>query len=112
MILMKEKRIPDWFYDCARRALLGEIYSSIKAISFQFDEVNRYLKLRYYLDREVIEFDEDSIDEVATNFEAMLPIDYLLSLETECLFMGKASKLDSLDGFLYFRRDTIKSQED
>lgn len=101
-----ESIVPDWFFNCARRALLGEIYESIRGIAFEFDEINGRLKLRYYLDRVVEEDDVESIDSVANEIEAMLPIGYLTSIDTDCIHTDLRSRdLEAMDGWLYFRRE-------
>ena len=62
--------------------------------------------MRYYLDREPTEFDEESIEVVATNLDATLPSNLCVKLDAECKFSASLGKdLDALDGFIYARRE-------
>jgi len=94
---------PEWLCDSLRIALLGEIYSNIRAIAIRYNK--KEMLIRYYLDREVTEYDEESLAAVATNFDALLPIK-LDSFDTECFFTKELQKdFDPLDGFFYSRRE-------
>ena len=48
-----------------QRALLGMIYPSIRAISVGFEQLDK-LKVIYYLDREPVDEDYESISELTT----------------------------------------------
>ena len=87
-------------------ALVTEIYPEIRAIAIRFSETNELL-LRYYLDREPIEFDYDSIDmvmsEILANTSSAKDITHY---EIECIFTEEDMKeLDRLDLFVYARRE-------
>lgn len=96
---------PDWVVSCFRVALLGEIYPSIRAIAVKY-EISGKLLIRYYLDREPSDFDRESIEVVATNFEATSPHNFLKKIDVECVFYaGPANRMEALDGFMYARRE-------
>lgn len=100
-----ENKLPDWLIVCIWRALLGEIYPSIRAIAIDFTK-NRTLTIRYYLDREVNDMDRDSVEVVATNISASLGSDEIATIEVECEYSTLAiGRLDCLDGFIFCRRE-------
>lgn len=99
-------KLPDWLIACFRVALLGEIYSNIRAIAIGYNDGGEVL-IRYYLDREPTEFDLESIEIVATNFDALggkgQEID---KIDVQCKHAeGAKRSLDPLSGFIYFRRE-------
>lgn len=100
-----ENKLPDWLIVCIWRALLGEIYPSIRAIAVALAE-NRTLTIRYYMDREVNEMDHDSMEVVATNISASLGSDEIAEIELECEYSTVAiGRLDCLNGFIFCRRE-------
>ena len=100
------KSIPDWLILSIWRALIGEIYSSIRAIAISLEENDRTLTIRYYIDREPTEFDLESLEVVATNISASIGLDKVAHIELECRFeLEPIGKLDCLDGFVYCRRE-------
>lgn len=99
------KPIPDWLILCVWRALIGEIYPSIRAVALSLAD-DRALTIRYYVDREPTEFDLESLEIVATNISASIGLDKIAHVELECRFELKPiGRLDSLDGFIYCRRE-------
>lgn len=58
-------RLPHWLIARFRIALLGEIYPNIRAIAVGYHE-GGFVLIRYYLDRQPIDYDFESIDVVAT----------------------------------------------
>jgi len=101
---MKNK-LPDWIISCFRTALLGEIYPSIRGIAVKYVK-NKKLLIRYYLDREPLDFDYESIEVVATNLDSTISSDSVIDIELECVYSNKALNcLESLDGFIYARRE-------
>ncbi|MGE8655381.1 MAG: colicin [Achromobacter sp.] len=100
------KCIPDWLYLWVSKALLGEIYPSIRAVVVGFDK-ERVMTLRYYLDREAEESDYESIDEVVTLILANTSSNYdIKEVRDEVVFSEKKQKdLDWLDGFVYSRKE-------
>lgn len=98
-------KLEDWLVGCFRVALLGEIYPEIRAIAVSFNE-NRVLLIRYYLDRIPVEFDNESIEVVATNLDATMPEGTLHHINVECIFFDDVvNQMDALDGFVYARRE-------
>ncbi|MDR3577820.1 MAG: hypothetical protein P4L50_28490 [Anaerolineaceae bacterium] len=101
------KKIPDWLYIWTIKALLGEIYPSIRAIAVGFS-TDSLLTLRYYLDREVEETDRENIDEVITNILANTSSnDDIKNVKDEIYFDLRPFKdLEPLDGFIYLRKES------
>ena len=98
-------QLPDWLVICVWRALFGEIYPSIRAIAISLNE-SRHLVIRYYLDRESSEMDQESMEVVATNISAAIGLDRISRIELECQFeVCPLGQLDYLDGFIYCRRE-------
>ncbi|NUU39027.1 colicin [Pseudomonas sp. C2B4] len=96
---------PEWLVLCVWRALLGEIYPSIRGVAISLSEKN-ILVIRYYMDREPIEFDSGSMEVVATNISAQIGLDKISRIELECEYaFDPISELDPLDGFVYCRRE-------
>ena len=54
------RTLPDWLRLCFQSALIGEVYSEVRAIAVAFSDKNE-MKARYYLDREPTDFDFDSL---------------------------------------------------
>ena len=99
------KLLPDWLIVCVWRALLGEIYPSIRAIALGLS-AERTLTIRYYLDRAPIDIDEESLEVVATNISASIGLDKIAHIEIDSQFiMEPIRMLDCLDGFIYCRRE-------
>ena len=96
------KKVPLDIWNMLRIALLGEIYSHIIAIAIKYDDQS--LLIRYYLDRNPIDFDYESIEVVATNLDATSK-NLFTKLDVECVFYsGQLNMMDSLDGFFYVKR--------
>ncbi len=102
----KKEQIPDWLCDYLRIAFLGEIYSNIRAIAIACNNKEDEIVIRYYLDREPSDYDYESIEVVATNLDALLPIK-LKKLDIECVQYKDESfnNIDPLSGFFYARRE-------
>ena len=100
------KNIPEWLLLWTTKALLGEIYPSIRAIAVGFNE-ERLLTLRYYLDREVEESDYENIDEVITNILANTSSnDDIKEVKDEIFFnLAPFKDLEPLNGFIYMRKE-------
>ena len=100
------KILPTWLHRWICAALIGEIYPEIRAIVVGFSEENELL-IRYYLDREPIEDDYDSVDmlisEVLANTSSASEITYY---KGECIFSKEhMSELNQLDELIYARRE-------
>ena len=100
------KNLPDWLAACFRTALLGEIYPNIKAIAVGYNESGSVL-IRYYLDREPTEFDLESIEVVATNFDSMGGKQHpIYRIDTQCVHSDATKRdLEPFSGFVYSRRE-------
>lgn len=97
--------IPDWLLLCIWRALLGEIYSAIRGIAISLSSDN-ILTVRYYMDRDPLDFDHESMEVVATNISSLVGLDKVSRIELECEHaFGPIGRLDCLDGFVYCRRE-------
>ncbi|WP_238890654.1 colicin [Achromobacter insuavis] len=100
------RRMPDWLYLRVSQALIGEIYSSIRAIVVGLDE-ERVVTLRYYLDREVGGADYESMDKVIS----LILADTLSNGDIKCVkgemifSTKKKNDLDWLGGFVYSRME-------
>ena len=99
------ERLPDWIIVCVWRALLGEIYPSIRAIAVALSE-NQTLMIRYYIDRAPTEMDYESMETVATNISASIGLDAISHIDLNCQYAtDPLGNLDCLDGFVYCRRE-------
>jgi len=103
---MFEKDLPDWLVACFRIALLGEIYSNIRAIAVGYHSGGSVL-IRYYVDRQPTDFDLESLEVVATNLDALGGKKQKIEkIDIQCLCSKEAKKdLDPISGFVYSRRE-------
>ncbi|MDO9426996.1 MAG: colicin [Methylobacterium sp.] len=99
-------RLPHWVTALFRIALLGEIYPDIRAIAVGYSEDGDVL-IRYYLDREPTDFDRESIEIVATNFDALGGKEQRINkIDVQCIHAVEAKRyLDPLTGFIYSKRE-------
>jgi len=98
-------KIEDWLIICVWRALLGEIYPSLRAIAISL-HAEKTLLIRAYLDREPIDADTENLEIIATNITASVGADRIANIELECIYSDEpVGKLDSLDGIIYARRE-------
>ncbi|WP_418264583.1 hypothetical protein [Flavobacterium faecale] len=85
----------------AQRAILGEIYVEIRAIAIGFD--SKKLTIICYLDRMPIEDDYENLSNIAGQILADIDFE---TVEERCVFSNDLfSKLDSLDSFIYARKE-------
>jgi len=99
------KNLPDWLIVCLWRALLGEIYSAMRAIAVSLSE-NRVLMIRCYLDRHPSKMDYESMEVVATNISASTGLDLIARIDINCQYASASlGAVDCLDGFIYCRRE-------
>jgi hypothetical protein len=98
--------LPTWLILWIWQGLLGEVYSSIRAIAVSFSDA-KCLRIRYYLDREPTDFDRESLACVVTVILSNASSnDQIRSVKEECEFSAlPISQLDSLDGFVFARRE-------
>lgn len=87
-------------------SLQGEIYPSIRAIVFKHNPQLKHFILRYYLDKEPEESDYESIGNVMAEFMSNFKFSDFERLDEECLYTDKPiSKLDIMDGLVYYRKE-------
>lgn len=101
--------LPDRLIILIWKALLGEIYPSIRAIAIGYTS-DRKLTIRYYLDREPTDYDYESISNVKTKILAhTLSIDDFTSIAEEAFFSDKRfGDLDRLNQFIYARDEMVE----
>ncbi|WP_175234150.1 colicin [Achromobacter mucicolens] len=99
-------QLPDWLIACFRIALLGEIYPNIRAIAVGYHE-GGFVLIRYYLDRQPIDYDFESIEVVATNLDALGGKKRDINkIDVQCVYAdGIQGALEALSGFIYSRRE-------
>jgi hypothetical protein len=99
------KVIPDWIILGVWRALIGEIYPAIRAVAISISEKNT-LVIRYYLEREPVDFDYESLEVVATNVTALVGAHRIPHVRIECEYASKPiGELECLGEFVYSRRE-------
>ncbi len=98
--------LPSWLILWIWQALLGEVYPNIRAIAVSFSE-SKCLQIRYYLDRDPIDFDRESLACVVTTIPSNASSnDEIRSVKEECEHSTlPLPQLDSLDGLVYARRE-------
>jgi hypothetical protein len=85
-----------------QRALWGMIYPEIRAIAVGFEGLKK-LKVVFYLDREPIEIDYDSIGEVTAEVCADIEFE---QVEEICKYtLSPISNLDNLISWVYIRKE-------
>ncbi|MCF2500432.1 MULTISPECIES: hypothetical protein [Dyadobacter] len=85
-----------------QRALLGEIYPSIRGIAVGYEGDVKF-KIIYYLDREPSEEDYENISDVAG--QVLADINFS-KVEELCIYTKEPfSKLDCMEAWVYIRRE-------
>lgn len=99
-------KLPEWLILWVWQSLIGEIYPEIRAIVLRYDSKNNLL-IRYYLDREPIEEDYDSLECVVTNVLAHTSSnDEIKDVKEEAFYSSvRLTDLDILDGLVYARKE-------
>lgn len=99
-------QLPDWLVACFRIALLGEIYPNIRAIAVGYHE-GGFVLIRYYLDRQPLDYDFESIEVVATNLDALGGKKRDINkIDVQCVYAdGIQGASEALSGFIYSRRE-------
>ena len=89
-----------------RIALLGEIYTNIRAIAVGYHD-SGFVLIRYYLDRQPTDFDLESLEVVATNLDALGGKEQAINkIDIQCVHAAGAKRdLDPISGFVYSRRE-------
>ncbi len=103
-----ERPLPNWLRLWFQSVLIGEIYPEIRAIVAGYSKRNELL-VRYYLDREPIEYDYDSISMVTDELSAHTSnASQFTKIDTECIYSNEhISLIDILDGVVYARREYV-----
>lgn len=84
------------------RALLKEVYPSVRAVAFSVVSDEKLI-IRFYLDKQVDEDDLEVMSCVAT--EVIADMEFV-DIEEQCVFSSlPMDDLDRLDGFVYARRE-------
>ena len=99
--------IPQWLQLSVYHALsaCGEIYPSIRVVTIKFSE-GKILTMRYYLDREPQEIDQESVDMVLTTvFSATTSADQIYGMVGECIFMNTGIHVNPGELVVYARRE-------
>ncbi len=105
---MQKNKVPQWlFYDFWTVLSDEQIYPQIRAISVKYDVNKKEIFSRFYLDREVTEFDSEKINLIlellANNYINDSKVD---KITDDIVFSDSSGKnLDPLDGFIYSRRE-------
>ena len=87
-------------------SLLGEIYSGIRAIVFNYNSDNRQFILRYYLEKEPDEDDYKNIGIVVAEFLSNFKFSEFDKVDEECVYSKLSiSELEILDGMVYCRKE-------
>lgn len=84
---------------------MGEIYPAIRAIAIALNE-NGVLTMKYHLDRIHGEGDVEAAEVIATNISSAVGAVMIkeINIAFECSNL-RVGELDSLDGFVYCRRE-------
>lgn len=102
--MISHQKIDEHVWNAVRVGLIGEIYCDIRAIVISL--VDKNMKIIYCLDRPPTEYDYESIDIVASNIEASLPLGFLTVMEVECLHWTRSlNEMEQLGSVAYARRE-------
>lgn len=103
--MYNKKKLPDWLFLEIHRCLKTEIYPAIRAIVASFNSDSNQLLIRYYLDREPRDADYESLEILACEVGTAYG-DLLKKIDIDCQYSTAFFKdMDSLDGFIYARRE-------
>ncbi len=89
-------------YSAGRVIVARNLTEHIVAATVTWDEETSKLSLRYYLDREPHEDDEDECEYAMTELIAEFP--YLELASTECVRLASADDAQRLEGVVFIRR--------
>ncbi len=99
-----KQEFPGWLLKYLRATIFGETYPQIRNIAIRYTN-KKELLIRYYLDREPVDFDYESIEMVETELESVL-VERINKIDLECVFHKGARKdIDPLDVVIYARRE-------
>ena len=96
--------IPDQLVLCVWRALLGEVFPNLRAIALSFRK--KVLTIRYYVDGELTEPDQESIDFVLAGVSATMDIEVVEELKFECVATrDPIGTVDPLDQLIFAKKE-------
>lgn len=94
---------PEWLRAGMNRAMLGMIDCHVRLITAQFDEYHQKIIVRYFLDREPTENDNDDIEIMMTE---VLSGYGLYNFDYECIYSKHSSlELNQLHGAVFRRKE-------
>jgi hypothetical protein len=100
------QKLPEWLIVEYARVLVGEIYPEIRALAVKYFPEEKKILTICYLDREANEDDYEMLYVAASEMFSSHGPEYIVDAEVECVYSGEPfDKLDSLDGFIYARRE-------
>lgn len=86
--------------------MTGEIYPEVRGIVFKYEPLEKYFLLRFYLDREPTEKDEEIASVVLSEFISNFSYKEFEIIESECkLSLLYPKDIDVLDGVVYWRKE-------
>jgi hypothetical protein len=98
--------LPDWLWRSLGRALVGEIYPNIRAITAHLSEEGR-LDMTYYLDREATDYDTESISLIEFNISTETMSDSILAGACDIVYTLDFFKNIDFNGeVIYARRES------
>lgn len=87
-------------------SLIGEIYPAIRVVVYKYIPKNKHFVLRYYLDREPTEEDNENVEIVMTEFISNFKYSDFDKIKEECCYSDELiSQLDIMDGIVYCRKE-------
>ena len=101
---------PEWFLNVVVRALLGEIYPAIRAISVELSK-DKVLVLKYVLDREPLDCDFDSLENVETAISSMTNREEIVHSTLECFYSDSPLGKLKLGGIIVYARREYELDE-
>lgn len=103
MILNKNLTTPDWLRAGMNRAMLGMINNHVRLITAEFDANHQKIFIKYFLDREITEDDNEDIEIMMTEVLAGYG---LYDYDYECIYSHHSSKeLNHMNGAVFRRKE-------
>ncbi|GHV03684.1 hypothetical protein AGMMS50229_03420 [Campylobacterota bacterium] len=94
-------------------AIQGEVYPAIRAIAYRYDPDTQHFMLRHYLDRNPLQKDYECIKNVLSKFVANFVSYQFNKVDAENhYFRDRTAEIDSLDGFVYVRKELYIDDRD
>lgn len=104
--------LPDWLFLWAAKALIGEVYPQIRAVSVGIDD-KRKLHLCYILNEPPTEVDYERADEVLTNILANTSSnEEIAEVEIQCVCSkARLSSINPIGGWVYAESDYLDTMK-